>query len=81
MRRRWVWAAVAAIAALAVVVAAVVVLRGRAATSEQAGDVRVVAREQGGERAQDLTVQSPALGTTTPVRVLLPRGWMPGSGP
>ncbi|MGP3957951.1 alpha/beta hydrolase [Nonomuraea sp. 3N208] len=81
MRRRWVWAAVAAIVALAVVVVAVVVLRGRAATSEQAGGVRVVAREQVGERAQDLTVQSPALGTTTPVRVLLPQGWAQGSGP
>jgi S-formylglutathione hydrolase FrmB len=81
MRKRWVWAAGAAIVAVVVVVVAVVVLRGRAATSEHTGGAQVVAREQVGERAQDLTVRSPALGSTTPVRVLLPQGWTPGSGP
>ncbi|NRQ32841.1 esterase family protein [Nonomuraea sp. NN258] len=42
---------------------------------------RVVAAKQAGERGRDLTVESRALGRTSPVRVLLPEGWRPGSGP
>jgi diacylglycerol O-acyltransferase / trehalose O-mycolyltransferase len=80
MRARWVWAALAVLVAVVVVVAAVVVSRGSPA-QERAGGVRVVAREQAGERGYDLTVRSPALGRETPVRVLLPKGWTPGSGP
>ncbi|UBU17424.1 alpha/beta hydrolase [Nonomuraea gerenzanensis] len=43
--------------------------------------VRIVEQERAGERGQSLSVLSRALGRETPVRVLLPRGWTPGSGP
>ncbi|WP_327582548.1 esterase family protein [Nonomuraea sp. NBC_00507] len=79
--RRWLWAAVAGIVAVAVAVVAVVVLRGGTATPGRTGGVQVVAREQAGARGHDLSVWSPALGATTPVRVLTPQGWTPGSGP
>ncbi|WP_188193158.1 alpha/beta hydrolase [Nonomuraea sp. SYSU D8015] len=80
MRTRWMWTVLAVIAAVAVVAVAVVVLRG-APASEPGGGARIVAREKAGERGYDLTVRSPALGRETPVRVLLPQGWTPGSGP
>ncbi|TYB65504.1 esterase family protein [Nonomuraea sp. PA05] len=47
----------------------------------QVDGVRIVEQEQAGERGRALTVSSRALGRRTPVRVLLPRGWTPGSGP
>ncbi|TMS00580.1 alpha/beta hydrolase [Nonomuraea basaltis] len=81
MRVRWWWAALAGVLAVVVVIVAVVVSRGRTAAPEQAAGARIVAREEAGERGRDLTVRSPALGRTTPVRVLLPKGWTPGSGP
>jgi S-formylglutathione hydrolase FrmB len=80
MRVRWAWTVLAGIVAVAVAVVAVVVLRGGQAAQQAAG-ARIVERERAGERGYDLTVQSPALGRTTPVRVLLPKGWTPGSGP
>ncbi|MFI0422775.1 alpha/beta hydrolase [Spongiactinospora sp. 9N601] len=41
----------------------------------------VIDRLKAGERGLDLAVHSPALGRTASVRVLLPAGWRPGSGP
>jgi diacylglycerol O-acyltransferase / trehalose O-mycolyltransferase / mycolyltransferase Ag85 len=40
---------------------------------------RVVARTQVGPRLLDLTIRSPALGTTARVRLLTPDGWRPGT--
>jgi diacylglycerol O-acyltransferase / trehalose O-mycolyltransferase len=69
----------------ALVLAGAVLLTGcRSAPVEplpSVGGVRVVEWRQVGERGRDLSVQSPALGRRTPVRVLLPRGWTRGSGP
>ncbi|MDF5753884.1 alpha/beta hydrolase family protein [Spongiactinospora sp. TRM90649] len=48
--------------------------------AERAGP-RIVDRIATGQRGHDLTVESPALGRTASVRVLLPSGWRPGSGP
>ncbi|MEV4177984.1 alpha/beta hydrolase family protein [Nonomuraea sp. NPDC049709] len=52
-----------------------------AETGPGVAGAQVVGREKAGERGQDLTVRSPALGRNTPVRVLLPSGWTHGSGP
>ncbi|MBF8191713.1 esterase family protein [Nonomuraea sp. K274] len=65
--------------------AAVVLAAGGCAAApagpEPISEVAIVDREPVGERGHDLTVGSPSLGRTAPVRVLLPRGWTPGSGP
>ncbi|WP_084779997.1 alpha/beta hydrolase [Planobispora rosea] len=45
------------------------------------GTVRDVRSENAGGRSRDLTFHSPALGRTAKARILLPRGWKPGSGP
>jgi diacylglycerol O-acyltransferase / trehalose O-mycolyltransferase len=47
--------------------------------SGEVAGVRVVARAQVGHRLLDLTIRSPALGTTAKVRLLTPDGWSPGT--
>ncbi|MFC4062424.1 alpha/beta hydrolase [Planomonospora corallina] len=93
VRARPVVAGGLAAVALIVVIAAVVVLRpgaGPEATgpapavpvaSPAPETVRIVESREIGERTRDLTIHSPALGRAARARVLLPRGWRPGSGP
>jgi diacylglycerol O-acyltransferase/trehalose O-mycolyltransferase len=80
MRARWMWTALAGAVAVIVTVVAVVLPRGDPAPTTATG-ARILERARAGERGHDLIVRSPALGRETPVRVLLPTGWKPGSGP
>ncbi|MGW7001253.1 alpha/beta hydrolase-fold protein [Streptomyces sp. NPDC054933] len=60
--------------------AGVVAALGLAATPAQAhadGAARVVAERRIAARQVDLTISSPALGTTAKVRLLTPAGWVP----
>ncbi|MEV0838547.1 alpha/beta hydrolase family protein [Actinocatenispora sera] len=79
LARRW----SAILASLAVVAALLVGAAPAAAAPERAavaGDgARVVAEHQVADRQLDLTISSPALGTTAPVRLLTPDGWSAAS--
>ncbi|REF37028.1 S-formylglutathione hydrolase FrmB [Thermasporomyces composti] len=48
---------------------------GEPADASRVGRARVVAEEWVASRQLDLTIQSPALGTTAKVRLLIPDGW------
>ncbi|MFG3280796.1 alpha/beta hydrolase [Streptomyces sp. NPDC048111] len=50
--------------------------RGRVTSADDGA--RVVAEQRVGPRLLDLTIDSPALGTTAHVRLLTPDGWSPG---
>ncbi|GIH27455.1 hypothetical protein Aph01nite_57650 [Acrocarpospora phusangensis] len=82
MTRRWLWAV--ALLAVAAVVAALVwptssdPVDQSADQSDQSGNVQIEAPD---DRTRVLTVRSAALGRPAKATVLLPPGWMPGSGP
>ncbi|GGS49273.1 alpha/beta hydrolase [Actinokineospora fastidiosa] len=68
-------------AVLAAVTLAAALTPTAAAQPVSADDgARVVAETRVDERTIDLRVESPALGATAPVRLLVPQGWEPGAG-
>lgn len=86
MRRLRVWLIGPAVVLVAV--AAFVVFRSQppepfmaAPATTSPSVVRVLDRQKVGDRGEQLSVHSVALGRATPVRVLLPKGWVAGSGP
>ena len=75
----WRVAAAASLAGLVALLGCVAAPAPARAAARDGGDgARVVAEQQVAPRQVDLTVSSPALGTTAKVRLLTPDGWRPG---